>query len=207
MVADFFDIVMMRCISWQSSNDWVVSGPVVMGVVRMAWLLLLVMVVSFLVRIVMGCFLMVIIFMDSSIVRLLVISMVLRGSMMSTINFMPVFSLRLNLMMLNMVHVLTMIVVVRFTLVTRLMMRFVTRLMMRFVMGLMMGRFVMVIDCFRVGVEMQVGNIFDVLIAVVFLSVLVGKGVMLVPVVVVFAADPSGNLVLGMSHFLDVMLN
>lgn len=199
MVADFFDIVMMRCISWQSSNDWVVSGPVVMGVVRMAWLLLLVMVVSFLVRIVMGCFLMVIIFMDSSIVRLLVISMVLRGSMMSTINFMPVFSLRLNLMMLNMVHVLTMIVVVRFTLVTRL--------MMRFVMGLMMGRFVMVIDCFRVGVEMQVGNIFDVLIAVVFLSVLVGKGVMLVPVVVVFAADPSGNLVLGMSHFLDVMLN
>ena len=153
MVADFFDIV-MRCISWQSSNDWVVSGPVVMGVVRMAWLLLLVMVVSFLVRIVMGCFLMVIIFMDSSIVRLLVISMVLRGSMMSTINFMPVFSLRLNLMMLNMVHVLTMIVVVRFTLVTRLMMRFVMGLMMRFVMGLMMGRFVMVIDCFRVGMEM-----------------------------------------------------
>ena len=214
-MADFSGIVMRGwSVSWQSSNDWVMPGlisdcaivmvgfmhwfsdvvmaAVVVGVVRVAWLLLVV-VVGFLVSIVMG-FLVMSVFMGH-IVRLFVISMMLRRRMMSAINFVPVFTLRLNLVMLDMVHVLTMIVVVRFT----------------FVMGsdrfVMSSCLAMVINCFRVGVQMQVGNVFDMLIAVVLFLVFVGEGVVLVPVIVVSAADPSGDLVLWMSHFLDVMVD
>lgn len=213
-MADFSGIVMRGwSVSWQSSNDWVMSGlisdcaivmvgfmhwlsdivmaAVVVGLVRVAWFLLVV-VVGFLVSIVMS-FLVMSVFMGH-IVRLFVISMMLRRSMMSAINFVPVFTLRLNLVMLDMVHVLTMVVVVRFT----------------FVMGsrfVMSSCLTMVINCFRVGVQMQVGNVFDMLIAVVLLLVFVGEGVVLVPVIVVSAADPSGDLVLWMSHFLDVMVD
>jgi len=213
VVGDFFDIVMRGRISWQSSNDWVMSGlvsdcaivmvvvlwlgdvvmaGVVMGVVCMAWLFLLMMVMRFLVSIVMG-FLKVSVFMDH-IVRLFVISTMLRRSMMSP-HFVPVFTLRLNLMVLDMVHVLTVIVVMRFA------------LMAGFMKGFVMSRFVVVIDCFRVGMEMKVGNVFYVLISVVFLFVLVGEGVVLVPVIVVSTADPSGNLVLGVGHLLNVVLD
>ena len=213
-MADFSGIVMRGwSVSWQSSNDWVMSGlisdcaivmvgfmhwlgdvvmaAVVVGVVRVAWLLLVV-VVGFLVSIVMG-FLVMSVFMGH-IVRLFVISMMLRRSMMSAINFVPVLTLRLNLMMLDMVHVLTMIVVVRRTLVMG----------SRFVVSSCLA---MVINCFRVGVQMQVGNVFDMLIAVVLFLVFVGEGVVLVPVIVVSATDPSGDLVLWMSHFLDVMVD
>ena len=56
-------------------------------------------------------------------------------------------------------------------------------------------------------VEMQVSNLFVMLITVSLLFVVVSVDIVLTPVVLILATDPASNLILWMSYLFNVVLN